>query len=113
MDDDYVDAETDLDGRIRAAISEQMAAAEFRWQRWMEGQLEKVLKGIKTEYWKETNKVYDMMNKNLNAINQRDQDHEEWIANDADWKEDFTDVLNEVQDRYEKYVVADKKSIRS
>ena len=52
-EDMFVDAETDLEGVIRAIVAEQMVATETRLKSWMKMELNKLLNDMKALYGRE------------------------------------------------------------
>ena len=78
--DTFVDAETDLEGRIKTIIAEQMVMAEAGWRTWMETKMAEMLNEMKAEFRREQNKVYRMMNTNLEECNKQKKYLDGWMA---------------------------------
>lgn len=65
--------------------------------------MDALLNGMKATYGREQNKVYTMMNTNLEEVNEQKKYLDSWMENDDEWKSDFTDVMNDIQERYDQF----------
>ena len=102
-EDVFVDAATDLDGAIRKIVAEQTTMMEARLRSWMEQKMDGLLQDMRSDFRRELNKVLTGYNKNAELLNKKEEKLDRWIEEDDDWKADFVNVMNEIQDRYDKF----------